>query len=73
YIRRKEWAEHFSLTPLHLAVKHHRLEMVKLLLEKGADPNISAHPTTGETPLNIARQKGYLNIAEVLKAYWAVH
>ncbi|MBW2091928.1 MAG: tol-pal system protein YbgF [Deltaproteobacteria bacterium] len=73
YVRRKDWADHYSFTPLHQAVRYHHVEMVKLLLENGADPNISAHPATGETPLRIARKNGYLKIAGILKDYLAVH
>ncbi len=73
YIRRKEWADRYSFTPLHQAVRYDHIEMVRLLLDNGADPNISAHPAVGETPLRMAREKGYRDIAKVLKAHLAIH
>jgi hypothetical protein len=51
-------------TPLLLAVAGGRLDMVRLLLEHGADPN--AADRSGLTPLAQARQKGYVEIAAAL-------
>jgi len=45
-----------GLTPLHLAVLHCRLSIVKLLISKGADLNAKA--TGGATPLHFAAQEG---------------
>uniref|UniRef100_A0A1B6C1D9 Uncharacterized protein n=1 Tax=Clastoptera arizonana TaxID=38151 RepID=A0A1B6C1D9_9HEMI len=44
-----------GLTPLHLSVKHNKIENMKLLLEKGAEVNSTCH--SGHTPLHIAIKK----------------
>lgn len=51
-------------TPLHVAVKEGDTELVKYLLEKGANPN--AKGAFGETPLHIAVDRGYLDIVKLL-------
>ncbi len=44
-------------TPLHVAIRKNRLDMVKLLIEKGADlKNIN---TCGDTPLHVAVQNSW--------------
>ncbi|MDQ7055090.1 MAG: ankyrin repeat domain-containing protein [Persephonella sp.] len=50
--------------PLHVAVKEGDAELVKYLLEKGADPN--GKGAFGETPLHIAVDRGYLDIVQLL-------
>ncbi|XP_077065082.1 KN motif and ankyrin repeat domain-containing protein 4-like isoform X1 [Siphateles boraxobius] len=51
-------------TALHLAVRHGRVPMVRLLLEQGADPNAQDH--AGTTPLISACDRGHVNIARIL-------
>jgi ankyrin repeat protein len=51
-------------TPLWIATQNGILGMVKLLLDKGANPNVEA---MGSTPLQIAKAKGYREIAELLQ------
>lgn len=51
-------------TALHLAVRHGRVPMVRLLLEQGADPNAQDH--AGTTPLISACDRGHVNIVRML-------
>ncbi|XP_026051151.1 KN motif and ankyrin repeat domain-containing protein 4-like isoform X2 [Carassius auratus] len=51
-------------TSLHLAVRHGRVPMVRLLLEQGADPNAQDH--AGTTPLISACDRGHINIVRIL-------
>ena len=51
-------------SPLHVAVKEGDIEVVKHLLDKGADPNIQG--AFGETPLHVAVDRGYENIVKLL-------
>lgn len=51
-------------TPLMLAVDQGRLEMVRLLLDRGADPN--ATDQAGFTPLKLAQQQGWSEGAATL-------
>jgi ankyrin repeat protein len=45
-------------TPLVCAIAHHRLEMVKLLLQNGADPNRPLEPKANETFLSLFSGNG---------------
>jgi ankyrin repeat protein len=57
----------YGETPLHYAVKAtNSPEMVKLLIDAGADVNATS--TSGDTPLQFAVAKGNSEIAEVLLA-----
>ncbi len=51
-------------SPLSLAVRDKNIEIVKLLLEAGADPNV----VQGEaiTPVSIARARGFTEILQLL-------
>lgn len=52
-------------SPLHLAVMNNDLDVVKLLVEKGAD--ISIMDNTSKTPLEIAFDNNFTDIFEYLK------
>ena len=54
-----------TITPLSYAVHHQATEIVKLLLERGANINAKDPLGTG-TPLNEAAEKGYTEIAAML-------
>lgn len=51
-------------TPLHHAARHGELEVIKLLLAHGADPN--AKTPVGATPLHVARAFGEERAADLL-------
>ena len=53
--------------PLNMAVKNKNLEMVQVLIERGADPNVSDQQ--GITPFSLARKLGYKEIELLLEAY----
>ncbi len=52
--------------PLHDAVLHDRVDVVRVLLGAGADVN--ATNNAGKTPLDLAEQQGHDSLAEALKA-----
>ncbi|TLZ75256.1 MAG: ankyrin repeat domain-containing protein, partial [Methanobacteriota archaeon] len=54
-----------NYTTLHKAAAHGNLDIVRMLLDRGADPN--ATRDGGNTPLDDAREKGHQAIAELLK------
>jgi len=54
------------MTPLHKAVEKNRLDVVKLLVEAGANPSAEAALYDFETPLQMAKRFRYDNIAEFL-------
>ena len=57
--------EDYRSTPLGVAVREGQREVVDLLLERGADPNVSGAPWS--TPLAWARKRGHANLVEVLR------
>jgi ankyrin repeat protein len=54
----------FGMTSLMWASYNGDVELVKLLLEKGADKNIEVK---GQTALSAAEEKGFTEIIELLK------
>ena len=57
--------EEYQSTPLGMAVRWGHIEMVKYLLQKGADPNKSG--ALWATPLEWAKKKGYVEIENILR------
>lgn len=54
-----------KLTPLHLAARQGHLEISRLLLEKGADPD-RMQDTTARTPLHLAVQHQHEQVTKLL-------
>jgi len=52
-------------TPLHLAIKKGRAEMVRFLLQKGVDPK--AKDGKDRTPFDLASEYSYRDIVSILK------
>ena len=57
-----------GLTPLHLASKRGRIEIVSLLIERGADPNAKVESINGTTPLYLATVNGHVEVGKILVA-----
>ncbi len=53
--------------PLHFAVRENRREVVAFLLEKGANPAYTSGSSWHESPLTIARDRGYVDVLAVLE------
>ena len=51
-------------TPLHYAVGGGHKDVAQLLLDRGADPNMANQ--NGNTPLDLARRYGHLDIVIIL-------
>ena len=56
-----------GLTPLHLAVKLSRVDLVEMLIAAGANVNV-ADGKSGHTPLHLAAESGQLDVVELLLA-----
>lgn len=54
-----------NIAPIHLAAQHGNIEMIIHLLEQGA--NISVKTNAGQTASDLAADKGFLEIAEIIK------
>ena len=50
-------------TPLHLAALNGRLEATRILLHRGADPNIAAR--SGDTPLHLGSLNGHADVVSL--------
>ena len=57
------------LTPLHFAVRQNQRAVVKYLLGKGIDPNYGF----GQSPMEMARQRGYMELGDYLEAWLKEH
>jgi len=55
------------MTPLHIASHYGHVEVVRLLLGHGADPNVC--DDDGRTPSDIASRNGWLGIVQLLSEY----
>ncbi|KAJ8675521.1 hypothetical protein QAD02_011307 [Eretmocerus hayati] len=64
-------ANHPIFTPLHLAVMSRNADIVKILLDKGADMN--ARIWSGETPLTLAAKTQNTIIIDLLLGHDSVH
>jgi ankyrin repeat protein len=60
--------DNWDWTPLHSAVYGHK-EIVEMLITRGA--NVNARDGDSRTPLSYAKQKGYNEIAEILRKHGA--
>ena len=56
-----------DLTPLHCAANYNLTDLVRLLLEKGADVN--AVNKDGKTPLDLAEENGNKEVVDILRHY----
>ncbi len=54
-------------TPLHFAVLGHHAELVRWLLERGADPSPADEVYVGDSILQIARTRGQVEIASMIE------
>jgi ankyrin repeat protein len=52
-------------TALYHAVEHHNTEIVKLLVENGADPKLSANNHI--SPVLLAEKKGYSDLIRIIE------
>jgi ankyrin repeat protein len=57
----------YNRTALHYAVDRENVEMVKLILSY--NPNVTLRDKSNKTPLDIAKQKGLTEIAEMIEEY----
>jgi ankyrin repeat protein len=61
--RRSKYQNKYGRTPLHWAAYGGRFDVVKLLLEHGADPN--TQDEDGRTPLHKAAYKGHVDVVKL--------
>lgn len=60
--------DHAGRTPLHWAAKHGRRPEAEALLHNGADRE--ARDNDGDTPADIARREGYVELVELLQTVY---
>jgi ankyrin repeat protein len=60
-----------GLTPLHVAARLGRVELARMLLERGADPNAIAFNETRATPLHTAVSSRHRDVSSLLLALGA--
>ena len=58
-----------NFTPLYAATTNNHSEVVKILLENGADPNIIAQKYEYITPIMAAKRNGHGNLVELFAEY----
>ena len=58
--------EEYRSTPLGWAARHGLVDMVELLLARGADASLAGEPWA--TPLEWARRRGHAEIASLLRS-----
>ena len=56
-------------TPLHMAVRERHLPAIEVLLEAGADPQLRTRIDDYETPHEMAKRAGLVEIAKLLAEY----
>mmetsp|Transcript_220 Transcript_220/g.273 ORF Transcript_220/g.273 Transcript_220/m.273 type:complete len:85 (-) Transcript_220:90-344(-) len=54
-------------TPLYIAAQQGHVEVVRLLIEAGVDPNIPLTTTVRATPVLTAHEHGHHEVVELLK------
>ena len=54
----------WKMTPLHMAALHGHLDVVKILLDVGTEPNMA--DVFGQTPLYLARHSGHKEVVKIL-------
>lgn len=57
---------HLDWMPLHHAANYGNTGVVRVLLARGADPE--ARDDGGRTPLRLAKEKGHIEVVEILRA-----
>ena len=57
-------ADQDGYTPLHDAAREGHNDVVKLLLDRGAEPNMANQH--GDTPLSCALQNGHMDVVNIL-------
>jgi ankyrin repeat protein len=55
--------DHYGITPLHILSEYGRIDLVRLLVEHGADVNLTREKPTS---LHMATENGHLNVVQYL-------
>ncbi|MCI8372799.1 MAG: hypothetical protein HFI75_10495 [Lachnospiraceae bacterium] len=65
-----EYVDDFGITALHEAARNGHADMLRVMLEKGADPNVTMDEPAdaGNTPLHVACENGKAEAVRVLMA-----